>query len=734
MDFENMLTGEVERIIFQNLENGYTVLELAAEDELHTVTGVMPSVKAGETITVMGEFKSHPSFGIQFNAISYETVRPHSSEAILRYLSSGAVKGIGPATAAKLVREFGENTLYVMENEPERISVFKGITKKKAQEISEFLKNESGMREMLLYLSKYNVSPSEAAKIWKLYGSTYLERIEENPYCLCSDIVGIDFYRADAIAQIMERPGDNINRIRAGIIYVLKHNLSNGHTCLPCDKLVSAASKLLSVSEDLVSEIMDDLIENKYVVAAIFNETKYIYLERYFRAEEYIAGRLNLIKKYPAAPIYQIENHIKSVEQSAEIEYAPLQKEAIRKALVEGMLILTGGPGTGKTTTLEAIIRILKEKGETVLLAAPTGRAAKRMSELTGEDAKTIHRLLQVEWDEEDRPVFAKNEKNLLECDALVLDEVSMVDVLLFESVLKALPLGCRLILVGDSDQLPSVAAGNVLSDLVSSGAVPTVALKEIFRQAMQSLIVTNAHKVVNGQAPTLSDKTNDFFFMPMAKGENIISTVLSLCSKRLPEAYDFDSFSDIQVLCPGRKGELGTSAMNAYLQEVLNPYDKEKNELNISGRIFREGDKVIQSKNNYNLLWSKADGTSGEGIFNGDIGTVISIDKRANCVVIQMDDKFVSYDFEQIKEVEHAYALTVHKSQGNEFPAVIIPLYRPAPQLLYRNLLYTAITRAKSLLILVGNEEVINKMIANDKKTRRYSGLCYLIRDEFNG
>jgi len=734
MDFENMLTGEVERIIFQNLENGYTVLELAAEDELHTVTGVMPNVKAGENITVMGSFKTHPSFGIQFNAQAYEVVRPQSSEAILRYLSSGAVKGIGPATAAKLVREFGENTLYVMENEPDRISAFKGISKKKAQEISEFLKAESGMREMLLYLSKYGVSPNEAAKIWKMYGSTYLERIEENPYCLCSDILGIDFYRADAIAQIMERPIDNINRIRAGIIYVLKHNLSNGHTCLPNDKLVSAASRLLNIEEDLVESVMSDLIENKYVVAVFYNEIKYIYLERYFRAEEYIAARLNLIKKYPASPIYQIENHIKAVEEASEIKYAPLQKEAIRKALLEGMLILTGGPGTGKTTTLEAIIRILKEKGETVFLAAPTGRAAKRMSELTGEEAKTIHRLLQVEWDEEDRPVFAKNEKNLLECDALVLDEVSMIDALLFESVLKALPLGCRLILVGDSDQLPSVAAGNVLSDLIAADVIPMVALKDIFRQAMQSLIVINAHKVVNGETPELFDKTKDFFFMPISRSENIVSTVLSLCSKRLPDAYGFDSVFDIQVLCPGRKGEVGTASMNAYLQEVLNPADDEKNELSVSGRIFREGDKVIQTKNNYNLLWSKADGTSGEGIFNGDIGTIISIDKRAACVVVSMDDRFVSYDFEQIKELEHAYALTVHKSQGNEFPAVILPLYRPAPQLVYRNLLYTAITRAKSLLIIVGDEEVIHKMIENDRKTRRYSGLSYLIKDEFNG
>lgn len=725
---EGRIEGIVERVVYQNAENGYAVVEISADGELHTVTGTMPAVEAGESIIAFGKWYDHPSFGMQFQAKEVEHIRPQTVEAIYRYLCAGAIRGIGIATAQRLVDAFGENTLEVMEKEPERVATLRGITLKKAAQWSEALAADNGMREMLLFLGRYGISPNEAVRIYKAFGNSYMERIEENPYCLCTEGLGIDFFRADSIAQIMERPQDFIGRIRAGILYVLRHNLGNGHTCLPRGPLVQAAVRLLGVETDRVEEAIDDMKELRFLFSHRFGDTEYLYLERYFEAEQFISERIRFMKRYPAVSISGIENHIRAVEESCGIVYAELQKEAIRRALGEGLLILTGGPGTGKTTTLQGIIRILKQKGETVFLAAPTGRAAKRMSELTGEEAKTIHRLLQVQWDTEDKPVFAKNEKNLLECDAMVVDELSMVDVVLFESLLRALPIGCRLILVGDSDQLPSVGPGNVLGDLIASKQVPVVALKEVFRQAMKSLIVLNAHRIVTGKMPELGSKDGDFFFLPRRRAEDISETIVSLCEKRLPQAYGFNAMNEIQVLCPGRKGPLGTGALAALLQTALNPAQEGKRELTVGSIIFREGDKVIQTKNNYQLPFEKENGEMGEGIFNGDIGTLVKIDRRAGYALVMMDDKLVTYDFEQIRELEPAYALTVHKSQGNEFPAVILPAFPFAPQLLYRNLLYTAVTRAKSLLIIVGQEEIIEKMIENDRKTRRFSGLRFLL------
>lgn len=722
------MTGSVEQVIFRNEKNGYAILEMNSGGELVTAVGVMPWVSAGEELHVLGGWVSNPTYGTQFKVEACERSEPATAAAMLKYLSSGAVKGIGPGTASKIVDAFGENTLEVLDKEPERLCAIKGITKAKALKMSDEFKKTHGIREIMLYLRSFGITPEESVRVWKLFGSQSVERIQEDPYCLCGDTLEIGFERVDEVAAALERPQDDRCRVRAGILFILKHNAGNGHTCLPADKLIPLATRMLGVEETQASETLESLKAEASVVSAEFGGREYIYMPKLYRSEVYTAGRLNMILHYPAQPIIGIENYITGIEAEFGIQYADGQKQAIREALSKGMLILTGGPGTGKTTTLNAIIRILEMKGEKVLLAAPTGRAAKRMSELTGKEAKTIHRLLEVEWDENDLPVFARNEKNLLDCDALVIDELSMVDIALFEAVLRALPLGCRLVLVGDCDQLPSVGPGNVLGDLIATGLLPVVPLKQIFRQSMQSLIVTNAHRIVNGRMPELAVRTGDFFFLPLYEPASISSTIVDLCAERLPASYGYSPMTDIQVLCPGRKGELGTAELNRKLQAVLNPPDKRKNEITVNGMLFREGDKVMQIKNDYNLVWTKPDGTGGEGVFNGDLGVLCGIDRRASTLTVQMEDRVVLYELESAGELELAYAMTVHKSQGNEFTAVVMPMFPGPPQLSYRNLLYTAITRAKSLLILAGTQKTIRAMVENDKKTRRYTGLYYFL------
>ena len=718
------MSGTVERVIFRNEKNQYTVLELNNSEELVTVVGTLPFVSAGEELKVIGVWSNHPSFGPQFKAEVCERSRPATAAAILKYLSSGAVKGIGAATAARIVETFGENSLEVIEKETERLAQVKGVTKSKAKRISEDFQQANGIKDVMARLGKYGITPEESVRIWKRYGAHAEECIRQDPFCLCDEELDIDFARADTIAASLEMPQDDSGRIRAGILHVLRHNADNGHTCLPRDRLAQVAARMLQVEVESVGGTLRSMEETFDVQAQTFGEREFIFLPRYYQSETYSADRLKMMLRYPPQSIVGVEGAIKEVEIRENIHYAAEQKEAIVQALEKGFLILTGGPGTGKTTTLNGIIRILKNKGETVLLAAPTGRAAKRMSELTGEEAKTVHRLLQVEWDDQDNPVFSRNERNPLECDAVVVDELSMVDTLLFEGILRALPLGCRLILVGDCDQLPSVGAGNVLGDLIASGMFPVVQLTEIFRQSMESLIVTNAHRIVAGQMPELRDKAHDFFFLPLRRAESISNTIVDLCARRLPASYGYSVFQDIQVLAPSRKGELGTIELNHRLQEALNPPEKGKKELSIGGSILREGDKVMQVKNNYNLPWTRSDGTTGEGVFNGDVGILVEIDKAAGALTVAIDDKMVLYDTDHANELELAYAATVHKSQGNEFQAVILPMFPGPKQLQYRNLLYTAVTRAKSLLILVGEEGTIQKMVANDRKTRRYSGL----------
>ena len=727
-----VMEGSVENIVYHNDSNQYTVLEINCGEELVTVVGTFPYISVGEKLHLYGTWTSHATFGQQFKAEAFERSRPETTSAMLKYLSSGAVKGIGAATAGKIIAAFGDDAIHVIENDPERLATIKGITLKRAREISEEMQRVNGIRDLMAFLGGFGVRPEDAVKFWKEYGADSVACIQEDPYRLCSEKIAVEFTVADKLAESLEYDRANTERVKAGILYVLRHNLNNGHTCLPADKLCAAAARMLGVPLEDAQSALLSLCQSFDAVCENFDGRDFIFLPRQHRSEVYSADRIRMLLKYPPESIVGIDREIEEIERAENIQYAEMQKEAIRAALDKGLLILTGGPGTGKTTTLNAIIRILMEKGEAVALAAPTGRAAKRMSELTGVEAKTIHRLLQVDWDENDNPVFQRNERNPLECDALVIDELSMVDSYVFESVLRALPIGCRLILVGDSDQLPSVGAGNVIGDLIASGVFPTVQLKEIFRHSMESLIVTNAHRIVSGEMPVLNVRDNDFFFMPVDAARTVSETILSLAVTRLPKRYGYSPVTDIQVLCPGRKGELGTIELNRRLREQINPQAKDKPQMTVNGTVFRVGDKVMQIKNDYDLPWSRPDGTTGEGVYNGDMGIVTDVDKAAGCMRVMVDDREVLYDFDHAAaELELAYAVTVHKSQGNEFTAVIMPVFPGIPQLSYRNLLYTGITRAKKLLILVGRRSAIVDMVANDRKTRRFSGLMRFLTEE---
>ena len=734
MEEKNMLqiVGSVERIVYRNEDNGYTVLEIEVDGEEMTAVGVMPQVNAGDKARMLGSFTEHKSYGVQFSAQTCEIERPTGAADILRYLASGAVKGIGPSTARRLVDAFGENTLEVMENEPERVSMLRGISAEKAAEFSAQLKSNEGVRTLIIFLGEFGISNAAAIRIFKALGSAAVRMIKENPYILCESDFGVSFESADRIAIRENLGGDSSIRVCAGILYILRRNEGNGHTCLPRDVLTDTAARFLEVEAQSVGENMEQLIFDRSLVYESFDGREFIFRQSMYITEVYISSRLKLLKSFPAESLRGIDNAIGICEKSDGIIYDGLQKQAIQMALSEGFLILTGGPGTGKTTTLNAIIKILQRSGQRVFLAAPTGRAAQRMTELTGNEAKTLHRLLEVAWDREDKPVFGKNEKNLLKCEALIIDEMSMVDVNIFESVLRALPVGCRLILVGDSDQLPSVGAGNVLGDLIASKALPVVSLSKIFRQAQQSLIVTNAHRIVNGQMPVLSSADNDFFFMPRANKADITNTILELCTRRLPKAYGYSPIESIQVLCPSKKGELGTGELNLRLQDALNPKADCKEEATVGGKTFRVGDKVMQTKNNYDIRWERDDGETGEGVYNGDIGVILSIDRKSKLFRIRFFDKIAALSYENASELEFAYAVTVHKSQGNEFDCVIIPAFPGPSRLYYRNLLYTAVTRAKEKLILVGNPYTVELMVNNNRQTKRYSGLRYFLeRDD---
>lgn len=728
---ETKITGTVEEVTFQNEANGFTVLDISVGNKYLTAVGVMPGVTAGETVSLTGTYSIHPSFGRQFKVTAFSRCMPETTEQIYKYLASGVIKGIGPKKALLIIEKFGGDTLDILEKEPERLSVIRGISEEQAKTIGDEFRKQYAMRTVMLGLEKYGFSPSECIRIFKKLGINAVSLVEENPYRLCALGIGIGFERAESIEDKLENKPVPEHRIHEGILHVVRYNSANrGHTCIPREKLLRPAADLLQVTQDDIDIAIDRLIATGYLKSAEIDGKDFVFLPSAYLAEKKIAQRIGIIAAFPPPGAPQLADWIDNIENKNSIKYETQQRLAIATAAKKGLLVLTGGPGTGKTTTIKGIINIFQNQKLEIALAAPTGRAAKRMSEVTDMEAKTIHRLLEVEWDEDDKPVFRRNAQNPLDCNALILDELSMIDIHLFASLLDALPLGCRLVLVGDSDQLPPVGAGNVLHDLIESDMLPVVCLTQVFRQAMESKIITNAHKIVNGETPDLKNNGNDFFHLERQVPNHAAQTVVELCTERLPKAYNWDAFTDIQVICPSKKGETGTQNLNRLLQNALNPADEGKNEITIAGRTFRTGDKIMQIKNNYNIEW-ESPSEKGLGIFNGDIGTLTSINVKTGIVSINFEGRSAIMPAESLSEIELAYAITVHKSQGSEFKAVVIPAIGIVPNLAYRNLLYTAVTRARDLLVTVGTAQMIDAMTQNDKKAKRYSALGHFLKTE---
>ena len=722
------LSGSVEQVIYANEENGYMVCDLGTDDDdLITITGIMPYISEGDSLIVWGEWKHNPKYGRQFVVAQYERYMPANASAILRYLSSGAVKGIGKKTALKIVEEFGDNTLDVLENHPDWLSDIPGISLKKAKQICEDFKAKAGIRTAMLFFRDY-FGATTTVKIYKRWGSASIDIAKNNPYRLCEEIDGIGFDRADSMAMKLGIERDSYPRLVSGVAHVLKYNAAqNGHVCLPREKLAQASAQLLGASVERINEIIDDMLMSGKLRYSLFDNVVYLYDKFAYDCECYIAEKLDLLNRVcPSVDVSDANFFIEREERKNGFTYAFMQKKAIIGALESGVMLLTGGPGTGKTTIVKALIDIFNSMDMTVALAAPTGRAAKRLSESTSQEAKTIHRLLEFEYatDDSDRPGFRKNENDLLEENVIIIDESSMIDNILMSSLLRAIKPGARVILIGDADQLPSVGAGNVLHDLLECGRFTTIRLDEIFRQAHQSLIVTNAHMINKGDLPRLDVKDNDFFFLPRNSDEDIAFTVTDLYKNRLPRTYGADTVNNIQVISPSRKGDAGTENLNVMIQSALNPTSTKKREYKHRERVFREGDKVMQIKNNYELEWCREDDSTGMGIFNGDIGTILRIDNLNECMEIVFDDRHVTYEFSSLEELEHAYAITVHKSQGCEYPIVIIPLYSAPSMLLTKNLFYTAVTRAQRMVILVGRADIAKTMVSNAHTGMRYTCL----------
>ena len=723
------ILGYVDHIIYRNADNGYTVLVLVVDEEEITCVGIFSDIAEGENIEATGEFTEHPTYGTQFKVTSFEEKAPQDEIAIERYLGSGAIKGIGIALAARIVRRFKEDTFRIIEEEPERLAEVKGISERKAMEIADQVNSKKDLRQAMIFLQQYGITTNLAVKIYNTYGQEIYGILKENPYRLADDIDGVGFKTADEIASRVGIRTDSDFRIRSGILYTLLQATGEGHTFLPMEELTERASQLLGVEGEHIEKHYMNLTLDRKLVMRQAGDVTQIYASTFFYMEANTAAMLKQLDVGYDVPDIEIMDRIKRIEKQTKMELDEHQVEAVKEAVRNGLLIITGGPGTGKTTTINTIIKYFEMEGMDIFLAAPTGRAAKRMSETTGFEAKTIHRLLELNGGVEGNVGFERNEQNPLESDVIIVDEMSMVDITLMYSLLKAIVAGTRLILVGDVNQLPSVGPGSVLKDMIDSKQFNTVHLSKIFRQASTSDIIVNAHKINKGEEVALDNKSMDFFFLKRYEADKIINVTVQLIKQKLPKFVDASEY-DIQVLTPMRKGLLGVERLNTILQGYLNPPDKRKKEKEYGGTIFREGDKVMQTKNNYHLEWEVRSKyglciDKGTGIFNGDMGIIEEINDYTETITISFDEgKMVEYSYKLLDELELAYAITIHKSQGSEYPAVVIPLLSGPRMLMNRNLLYTAVTRAKKCVTMVGNDVTFNEMILNNSQQKRYSGL----------
>ncbi len=721
-----IIQGAVSAVVYQNYDNGYAVLRLnVGGGQNVTVVGTIPMPSAGERLMVTGKWSSHPSYGRQFEAEFLERLMPQTESEILSYLSGRIIKGIGPVTATRIVRRFGEQTLQIMEREPERLAEIAGISKEKARAIGEEFRLRVGMRQLMEFFAMHQLPAELAVRTYKLYGESTVQLLYDDPYLLMDDGLEAPFGAVDRFAIELGVDGDDPRRVRAGILFELNYNLAAGHSFLPEEKLIPATAQLLSVETDAVRQGVEALLANQMLVRDTLAGITVLYLPALYEAECEITNRLLSAAMLTFPEPRDINRRLREAARESQVSYSEQQEQAIRQAATSGLLLITGGPGTGKTTILKGILSLLGNLQLRCVLAAPTGRAAKRLTEVTGEEASTIHRLLEAGIDPNTgRMFFARDEANPLKADVVIVDEMSMVDVLLLYDLLRAVPPGKRLIFVGDPDQLPPVGPGFPFGDCLRSGMLPAVRLTEIFRQAQESLIVMNAHRVNQGILPELSNKKNDFFFLPCRSEEEVQQTIAGLCATRLPQKMGIPA-EQIQVLSPTRKGGVGTGALNQILQGALNPAAPTKKERQFGENLFREGDRVMQIRNNYDIMWKKTDGSAvGTGIFNGDIGVIQRIDPQAEMLTVVFDDREADYDFTQLNELESAYAVTVHKSQGSEYRAVILSAWNGSPYLLSRSVLYTAITRARELLIIVGRQETVAAMTENAKRGRRYTGL----------
>ncbi len=719
------LNGTIENVVYRNESNDYTVLEIVTEsNEIVTAVGIIPMAFEGETVVLTGTWTFHKEFGKQFSFQTYEKTLPEEVDGILQYLSSGTIKGVGPVTALKIVNRFGKDTFDVLENHPEWLEDISGITRKKAGLICESFRQQSDVRGVMMFCKDF-MGTGEVTRIYKRLGSGAVGIIRDNPYILCDEDYGIPFDRVDAFARTLDFVQDSPYRILSGLRYVLSQNgASAGHTCLPYDVLAKEGATVLGLDEELIFDSINEFVSLSELSSYLIDGVIYIMKPEVYDDEEYIARRIEeLDRQAPKFAKNDIELFLSALEANIGISYARLQKDAIYEALTNGVMILTGGPGTGKTTVIKALVSIFDKINQKYVLCAPTGRASKRMSEATSTEAKTVHRMLDMERSSNFSVRFGRNEKNPLDENVVIVDEASMMDLMLTGALFRALKRGSRLILIGDIDQLPSVGAGNVFSDLINSGKITTVRLTEIFRQSKESLIITNAHKINNGEAPIMSSTDNDFFFVRRESEREIAETVASLVMQRLPRTYGKSIVGNIQVITPSKKGAGGVETLNGVLQAKMNPPAQFKKEKASHGVTFREGDKVMQTVNNYDVEWTRGS-QEGSGIFNGDIGVIESINLQGAEMKIRFDDRLVTYPFDMLDELELAYAITVHKSQGSEYPVVIIPMYYCAPQLMSRNLFYTAVTRAKRMVILVGRTDIVYKMVENNREVKRYTTL----------